>query len=136
MAEPSAISREEKLRLLRLYLSSRGWDEQSIRSHIASLPDEAALAAEFDFHHREDVAVKRGAPLPPAEVMAHYTGSLHGMPLPAASSQVAMQNSPRAADQSGVALTAPRVAGGFLVAAALGVFVWALLRDDGRSIRA
>lgn len=125
MADPSNLSRPEKERLLRLYLAARGWDERSVRDHIAALSAQD-LDEDFLFHYREEEAIKRGSMLPPAEIAAHYTGRLHGLSLGSAAEQVAIQRAET--DRRGVEVTAPRVIVVLMFAVAVAAVAWGATR--------
>lgn len=121
MANASSLSPTVRRRTLVDLLVLRGFTADRAVAEVARM-DDATVAVDLDFHLREDEAYKRGTLLPTPELIAHYTGPIHHMDLPATEAVIRVGGSQRPAPrvEDSVPVLTPRTA--LMGAAGLGCF--------------
>jgi len=78
MADIGALRPDERRTLLRLILMRRGFSPEYIDAHLTRLRLDTDVTRDLSFHQAEEEAIKGGGTLPIEQVIAHYTGPLHG----------------------------------------------------------
>lgn len=77
MADTATMTPGDQRNTLVNLLVQRGYTQAGAEDHVAWLHTDSAVRDDLIFHLREDEAIKRGAPLQPYEIVAHYTGPQH-----------------------------------------------------------